>query len=184
MKYLSKFIVILFFIFVPMYSFSQFDEYDNSEKEEKKQRKPFMDKIFYGGEFGLQFGSYTSINLAPQVGYYFNDYFGAGVGVSYTYARDRFYNYQTYLYGGSAFIQAYPLKMLIVQGELLALNYENYSSQSFQFQRAWDLGMLIGGGYRMRFGKKSALNYMILWNFNNTENTPYTNPIFRISMTF
>jgi len=180
-----KYILILSIIILPFYSFSQFDEYDNKPEEEKsKIAKPFMDKIFYGGDFGLQFGTITYINISPQVGYYFNDYLGAGIGASYAYTKDNIYNYQTSIYGGSIFAQAYPLKMLIIHGEILALNYEDMSTYPGWTDRAWDTGMLAGGGYRMTFGKKSAINYMMLWNFNETDNTPYTNPVFRISMVF
>ncbi len=182
---MRKFLIILAIISLPFLSFSQFDEYDNEQEDEVvKQKKPFMDKLFYGGDFGLQFGTITYINISPQIGYYINDYVGIGVGVSYAYTNDKIYRYQTSMYGGSLFAQAYPIKRLIIHGEFLALNFEDMSTYPGWTDRAWDLGMLAGGGYRMTFGKKSAVNYMILWNFNDNEKTPYTNPVYKVSIVF
>ena len=37
-------------------------------------------KLFVGGNLGLAFGTYTIINVSPQVGYHFSPMFAAGVG--------------------------------------------------------------------------------------------------------
>src|SRR4051812_19764764 len=43
-------------------------------------------KLFIGGNFGLNFGNYTLVNVSPQLGYRFNDYFAAGAGVNFLYS--------------------------------------------------------------------------------------------------
>ena len=50
-----------------------------------------MSKVTIGGGFGAQFGDYTMINIAPQVGYNITNYFNAGVGISYSYYREKYY---------------------------------------------------------------------------------------------
>ena len=37
-------------------------------------------RLFVGGNFGLTFGNFTFINVSPQLGYRFNDFFAAGIG--------------------------------------------------------------------------------------------------------
>ena len=39
---------------------------------------------------------------------------------------------------------------------------------------------LVGGGYRQQIGGNAAMNLMVLWNLNDTYDSPYTNPIIRI----
>ncbi|MEP7256841.1 MAG: hypothetical protein ABI687_00590 [Flavitalea sp.] len=46
-------------------------------------------KLFIGGNFGLNFGSSTLVNLSPQIGYRFNRYFAAGVGINGQYSSFR-----------------------------------------------------------------------------------------------
>ena len=50
-------------------------------------------RMRYGINFGLNFSNnYSLFRLAPQVGYQFNKYVMAGVGVSYYYSKNRIYS--------------------------------------------------------------------------------------------
>lgn len=40
-----------------------------------------MSKLTVGGNFGLQFGDYTIVNISPQVGYKFSKHFTFGTGL-------------------------------------------------------------------------------------------------------
>ena len=57
-------------------------------QDEEEPKKGFdKEKLFFGGNFGLGFGSnQTSINISPQVGYRFNKYLAAGAGINFVYA--------------------------------------------------------------------------------------------------
>lgn len=78
------------------------------------------DKLFFGGNFAMRFGNNSFVNISPQVGYQFNDFFAAGGGVnfitsSYT-MRDaggnRLYS-DSYGYAGlNAFARVFPIPML------------------------------------------------------------------------
>ena len=61
-----------------MIGFAQDEKEENSEKQKGFQKE----KLFVGGNFGLTFGSYTLINVSPQVGYRFSDLFAAGMGIN------------------------------------------------------------------------------------------------------
>jgi hypothetical protein len=42
--------------------------------------------------------------------------------------------------------------------------------------------IFLGGGYRQPIGNKVSMDIMILFNINDTYNSPYSNPIFRIGV--
>src|ERR1700730_6477977 len=82
-------------------------------------------KLFLGGNFGLSFGSYTLINLFPQLGYHFTNYFAAGAGINLLYSSVHY----TYPYeykdeygeaGLNVFVRFYPIQnlMLAMQPEV------------------------------------------------------------------
>ena len=48
----------------------------------------FMDDLYWGGDFGISFGSYTYIRLAPVLYYEAFEDLYVGTGVEYTYYKD------------------------------------------------------------------------------------------------
>src|SRR5688572_11858407 len=75
--------------------------------QEAQYSENFSDRLFFGGNFGLQFGSYTYVDISPMVGYKITERLAAGVGATYIYysVDDHVYNlnYKTHIYGGSIF---------------------------------------------------------------------------------
>ena len=177
--------ILFFFIFSANAQFDEFEEAEQGNKNNSPAKEKFLDNLFYGGDLGLQFGTVTLINVSPQIGYYYTKYTSVGIIASYIYYKNKMYNpiYTTSMYGGSFFTEAYPLKFIVLHAEIQALNVEYYNSSNL-WERTWDIGILGGGGYRSTFGKKGAMQIMILWNFNQTDSSPFTNPIFRFSITF
>lgn len=49
-----------------------------------------ISKVTVGGAFGMQFGNYTMITIAPQIGYNFTNYLNAGAGISYSFYKDKY----------------------------------------------------------------------------------------------
>lgn len=45
-------------------------------------------------------------------------------------------------------------------------------------------GLLVGGGLNQPLGKSAYASILILYNLNETRNTPYKNPVFRIGFGF
>ena len=165
--------------------FAQFDEFEDNNNQTKPPFK-LTDKLFYGGNFGMQFGKVTLLELSPQIGYYVNDYVGIGISATGMYYRNKLSNplISDFIYGGSIFSQLYIMKFLIIHAEAQALNGKYYPPTLNYAVRVWDYAFLVGGGYRQKIGKKGAINTMVLWNFNETETSFYTNPIFKITVVF
>jgi hypothetical protein len=160
--------------------------YAKSQEYEQENPKSFRDKLFFGGGLTLQFGTITQVGVSPQVGYYIVPRIAIGVGASYDYYKDSHFGISSSIYGGSVFTKIFIIQSLFLHGEVEVLNHEDFSSYnaSVNNSRIWDTGILVGGGYRQQLGGRAAINYMILWNINETSKSIYTNPIIRIGFNF
>ncbi len=149
----------------------------------KKEPKPrFWDKVFVGGNFGLQLGTSTFIDISPLAGYRITPKFAAGVGLTYQYFhyRDRYYDLETNIFGGRVFGRYMFTDYLFAHAEYEYLNLEAFD---FYPSRRVDVTSILGGGgYMQRFGENSAIVAMILYNFTESVYTPYNNPIIRIGV--
>lgn len=140
-------------------------------------------RLTFGGGFGLQFGDYTTINIAPQVGYAFNKYINAGAGIAYTYYKndyhfgsDKIKNTRSY-FGFNLYGKFYPTNFLVfmVQPEANRMwssikserTSEKYSENKFVPT------VLVGGG--LRFGPVTA---MLQYDVVQDDNSPYGDKIF------
>jgi len=162
------------------------------DKQAVENKNKFSDRLFTGGNLGLQFGTQTMIEISPIIGYKITDKISTGIGVTYRYYRVKDYNYlppqiyKTSIYGGSLFARYYIFENFFLHGEYEALNMEtavfNPNSLYHTGDRFWIGNLLGGGGYRQAIGGKSYLSIMILYNFNETPFSPYRNPIIKIGM--
>jgi long-subunit fatty acid transport protein len=147
--------------------------------EEPVDGLPFANRLFLGGNFGLQFGSITFINISPLIGYRITDRLSAGPGVSYMYYSD-WTGYNTHIYGGRIFTMYNILQSVFLYGEYEILNLDR-----FGFQERIDVtNILLGGGFRQSIGGRAFWNIMGLWNINESVYSPYSNPIFRMGVTW
>ena len=149
-------------------------------KHPPKER--IIDKMFFGGNLGLQFGTVTFIDVSPLIGYRITDQFSAGIGVTYQYYhyRDKVYDLETNVYGGRVFGRYFFTDYLFAHAE-----YEYLNLEAFDFfpRRRVDVGSFLAGGrYFQRFSANSGIVVMILYNFTESAYTPYTNPIIRIGI--
>ena len=154
------------------------------------EKKPsFKDRIFFGGGLGLQFGQVTIIDVSPIVGYKLTNRIHPGIGLSYSYYNDKRYNIPLEYsdYGGSVFVRMFIFEGLFAQAEAEYLNIKVFkflNNGTYETSRQWIDSYLIGGGYFQKIGEKSGMYFMILWNLNQTELTPYSNPVLRIGFNF
>lgn len=146
-------------------------------------------RMFTGGNFGLQLGTYTVIDVSPVLGYHFTDRLAAGVGGIYQYYsyKDRYYpalNFNTDIYGGKVFGRFYFVDFLFAHAEYEFLNLETqyFDPHNLRHQtpRFYVHSVLVGGGYVQRIGKASGIHLMLLYNLNETVDTPYRNPVIRM----
>lgn len=144
-------------------------------------KKPFYERLYFGGNIGLQFGSVTFIDVSPLVGYKVTEDFSIGAGITYIYIKYNYFNsYSTDIYGGRIFSRYYFLENLFAHAEV-----EQLSGQwdYFTNRRFFVTSVLAGAGYRQPISDRASMNLLVLWNFNESIYSPYTNPVIRGGIT-
>jgi hypothetical protein len=143
---------------------------------QEKSPSKLKDKIYFGGNIGLTFGSYTSIGIYPLIGYKITPKLSAGLKISYQYIQDKRYssNYSTSNYGGSLFTRYRIIQPLYLHVEYEMTNFELYNSIG-ESERTWVPFLFVGAGYSQRLGGKSWLNIQVLFDVLQNANSPYNN---------
>jgi hypothetical protein len=175
--------ILLIIILIPLINLSA------QEQEEPTK------KFFFGGNFNLLLGTITSINISPLAGYRVTPRFSAGTGITYEYYREKISPsdiFQASMYGARAFMSydlipdINKLTGLPMQGALMAYSeYEalnQYYSQSES--RTWLNNVYVGGGWKIPVGERAAIQVLVLYNLNETIDSPYSNPLFRFGFIF
>lgn len=141
-------------------------------------RESFGQRIYYGGNLGLSFGTQTVIDINPIVGYRINPKLSAGIGVKYQYYKYKTigYTFETNTYGGSVFARYNVYNGLFAYTEYEMINLETFDTRKRTDVYSW----FVGAGYAQPIGSRASMNIMILYNLTETRYTPYTNPIFRV----
>jgi hypothetical protein len=162
---------------------------DKEEKEKGFQR----DKLFVGGNFGLSLGSYTFVNISPQLGYRFSRHFAAGAGINFQYAglKEKYTTGELYrktaqgVAGLNVFGRVYPVQFIMLQVQPEA-NYvfgkETYYNpgQVINFNKVVP-SLLAGGGLVFPSGR-GAMIISVFYDVLKNQYSPYSNkPIFNFS---
>jgi hypothetical protein len=154
-------------------------------------------KFFLVPEFWLSFGTTTYIEIAPMVGYHVNDRLVVGIGPHYIYQSWKnqapLPPTQTHAFGLKGFArfalitnaeQFLPINLF---SDLFAhVEYEGMSLERDIYYQQGDVGrfiyhaFLVGGGLSQRIGMYNSVSFMVLWDLNESSQSPYSNPIFRI----
>jgi hypothetical protein len=148
------------------------------------EKPNFKSHLFYGGGFGLQVGSVTLIELSPMIGYKVTPKFGVGVSPSYKYYRYQdYYNpnahLQSNVFGGSVFARYIIFQNVFAHAEYESLFYNTKITGSLPEKTQYN-SVLIGGGYQQNIGGNAGMYILVLWNLNDTPDSPYTNPVIRV----
>ncbi|WP_299821561.1 hypothetical protein [uncultured Pontibacter sp.] len=155
-----------------------------NQQPEPKEELALADRLYFGGSFGLQFGTYTNISLLPVLGYKVTDKFSVGPGFVYHFIRSGGQSFQNF--GGKVFAQHEVLGGVINSGAILVhaeyegLSYENYwrtPNGTYELTRRTIYTPLAGVGYRQSAGRAS-FDMLLLYNFNEVD-SPYSNPVIR-----
>jgi hypothetical protein len=166
-----------------------------SGQQVKEEKPPLRERMFFGGSLGLQFGTYTDIQITPIVGLWVRPRLAIAAGPNYRFYKDPYYS--TSIYGLNSYIQFVPLKDLnnlvpvgIHMGIFLHLEDELMSLES----AVWDQSnpntrftintVLAGFGISQQMGQRSSINIMFLWALNNSVYGLYSNPEIRLSFSF
>lgn len=162
------------------------------EEEEDVKDLPTRERIFLGGNIGLQISNInTMVNVSPIIGYRLTNRLSPGIGLTYQYYRDSGWANQSgftavsHIYGGSAFARYRILPQLFAHVEFEALNLDSqmgFRTEPDRDSRFWEYNYFVGGGYRAFLGGRTHLNLMLLYNLNSSSVVYYQNPIFRIGV--
>ena len=161
----------------------------------------WRDRLYFGGNVTFAVGTITIIELTPLAGYRITPRWSAGLGVNYEYYKSsgqffgtyRLNAYSTSIYGGNvftnyAFLKNFPAEgiSLMVQAEYDALSLEKKYFQDYLSSGRFVLNSVFaGGGIRQKLGRRSSINLLVLWNFNETQYSPYSsNPILKFNYIF
>lgn len=171
--------------------------YGPEAKERSGDTPPVNQRLFFGGSFGLQFGTVTNIQLAPLAGIWLLPRLAVGAGPSYHFYKDPFSG-KTSIYGGRAMLQITlvdDLGLLLpslastgifVKGEYEALSLEKafFLPEPDPGKRMWDANFLLGGGISQKMGRKSSMNILFLWCVTGNRFSLYDTPEIKIEFYF
>ncbi len=159
--------------------------YKSRATTQKKSNDDFFDRLRYGGMIGLQFGSYTAIDLQPRIYYMLNEKTALGVGGTYSYYRysDSYPNpylrgYSNEVYGYNLLSWYEPIAPLILQAEFEQLNwastviYDPTTGETTE-RRTWSTNMFLGGGIRQSGGGRGSFFLLFLYNLTYDPNLTY-----------
>ena len=169
-------------------------------QDEEPPKKGFnKEKLFFGGNFGATFGDYTLINISPQLGYRFTNFFAAGLGINgqFISIKERTWNGNLYskysrgVVGLNAFGRVYPIANLMLQVQPEAnyvfgkdRYYDTDPPQVFQSDAAIAPSLLVGAGAVFPSGR-SALILSVFYDVLQNENSPYgRRPIYNFGYNF
>jgi hypothetical protein len=164
-------------------------------QESRKEAPPLKERLFFGGNFGLQFGTITDIQVSPIIGLWVLPRLAVALGPDYRFYKDPYD--QTNLYGVKGYLQFVAIKninsflpvgantgiFLQVENDLLSLESSFWINQSAS-GRFYVNTVLGGGGISQQLGRRASLNLMVLWALNDSNYQIYGNPEIRISFTF
>lgn len=182
MRIFCKLIFVFLLLSLPVFCQPPLEERKTEASEYK-----FRDHLFFGGNFGLQFGTQTLIEIAPSIGYKITDRFSAGINLKYIYYHftDAYSNaLNSNIYGGGPFTRFFVTEGLFLHGEAEILNLDIPDSFTGRYSRQNITSVFLGGGYRQMIGERSSLDILLLYNVNENRNSPYENPVIRIGFGF
>lgn len=154
------------------------------EIQNQRPEYNFKSHLYFGGGFGLQFGYMTLIEVSPLVGYNITPKFSVGLSPTY-----KFYKYNDYygqnldlttnVWGGSVFSRYFIFENVFAHVEYESLLYNTQTPGYPETKQQYN-SFFVGGGYNQRIGGNSGMYILVLWNLNDSYDSPYTNPIIRI----
>lgn len=177
---MRNFLLLVFLSCFSLVALAQDDESPNTFNREN---------LFIGGNFGFSFGSsVTQLNISPQVGYRFSEFFAAGVGINGIYTSFKYAGFkERYTVGGlNVFGRIYPIDNIFLQLQPEA-NYVsgrliyNDGREDFKLDGKVVPSLIGGVGALLPTGGRGGMMLMLQYDILQNERSPYsTRPFFNI----
>src|SRR5690554_961456 len=107
---------------------------------------PLKDRMYYGGNFSLQFGSVTFIDISPLAGVMLTEKLSTGLGATYQYLNFRHASSSSSVYGGKLFCKYNITQNFFAHTEAESLNTAYYvpgaTPDQDRITRDWVTGRL------------------------------------------
>jgi hypothetical protein len=163
--------------------------YGNSPqpKKPREKEKPsfdLKDKLSFGGNFMLWFGTTTYVYLSPVVNCALNKRINVGLGLIYNY-----YGYNSgaskfsySIYGLHSYALGFLTKNVFAKVEFNHLLQPNVYSYNLN-DKVWVSYVYVGGGFRQPLGDRAAFYTSIMYNVNqNAQSIFYANPMIQVGI--
>ena len=176
----SKFLILLTLGLILSQSLAYAQRDINPDEE-----PPLKDRLYFGGNLGLQFGTVTLIDISPLAGVMITPKFSSGIGATYQYYDDnRFQGSAGSSYGGRFFTRYNVLPNIFAYSEFESINWNAYNFFNDRFQRTWTDAFFIGAGYFTPFGPRGGANFTFLYNLMHDNRNSYYNEPYVIRVGF
>ncbi len=168
-----------------------------SAQSTREEAPPLKERLFFGGNVGLQFGTITDIQIAPVAGLWVLPRLAIAIGPDYHFFK--YQRVQTNIYGGKGYMEFVVFQninkfipmgsntgiFIHVEDELLSLESAFWKEQNtYTSDRFYINTLLAGPGLSQQIGRRASLNIMCLWALNDSGYGIYGNPDIRVSFTF
>jgi hypothetical protein len=162
----------------------------------REEPPPIGERLFFGGSFGLQFGTYTDIDVSPVVGLWLLPRVNIAAGPKYRFYKDPFD--RTDIWGGRVYTQFMFIRdldnmipaglhlgfFLHAEDELLSLQSSFWKGTAGLTGRFYVNTVLAGAGVSQPMGRRASFNIMFLWAVNESLYGLYNSPEIRVSFIF
>lgn len=186
MKKIIFFILLLFFVY----------NLDAQYLEKEPPPTP-VQRIFYGGNLDMAFGMVTQISLSPEVGYRITNRLSAGVGIDYMFVYSEEYNFKGSIFGGNVFASFTVIKSLgdlipflgtdmgiLIYGQFSYTNMGKFYSVLSGDEPMWIASPMLGLGFQVPIGQRSYMLLSVMYNFDESMYSIYSNPVVKVSYQF
>ncbi|NND77374.1 MAG: hypothetical protein HKN39_04265 [Flavobacteriales bacterium] len=146
------------------------------------ESKPkFKDRIYFGGNVGLNLGTITFIDVSPLVGYKLSDKYSVGSSFTYQYYKDKQFDVSGNVLGGSVFNRYNATDELFIWGEYQLLSYSGLNSTFSENENPRNTVpyLWLGGGYSQRISGRASIFVTILYDVIDNIESRISNPQIR-----
>lgn len=153
------------------------------------------ERIYAGGNFGLQFGTFAYVEVAPVMGYWLLPRLAIAAGPTFKYYKDLYGS--TDVWGGkgyvrfvfvndlSNFIPVGWATSLYLHAEYEALNFKtDYLGISNGDPRITISSGLVGAGISQPISSRGSVNFTLLWPVYDSGYKIYNNLEYRVEFNF